>query len=68
MSSAAKNRQDPWETDEETIMQALCDAYNAGVSDIVHKYELLLIGTSRPMSSPRALVNLMAGQITPGLC
>jgi hypothetical protein len=24
-------KQDPWETDEETIMQALCDAYNAGV-------------------------------------
>ncbi|KAF4456563.1 putative subtilisin-like serine protease [Fusarium austroafricanum] len=25
---------DPWETDEETIMQALCDAYNAG-ADII---------------------------------
>ncbi|VTT72934.1 unnamed protein product [Fusarium fujikuroi] len=35
---------DPWETDEETIMQALCDAYNAGVSTIMHKYVLLLTG------------------------
>lgn len=43
-SSTANNRQDPWETDEETIMQALCDAYNAGVSTIMHKYVLLLIG------------------------
>ncbi|KAH7249731.1 peptidase S8/S53 domain-containing protein [Fusarium redolens] len=25
---------DPWETDEETIMQALCDAYNAG-ADVI---------------------------------
>ncbi|KAF4981815.1 hypothetical protein FZEAL_2442 [Fusarium zealandicum] len=25
---------DPWETDEETVMQALCDAYNAG-ADVI---------------------------------
>jgi hypothetical protein len=62
-------RQDPWETDEETIMQALCDAYNAGVSDMVLKSQSgLCLYHYRPMLLPRALDSRTGGPTTLGLC